>query len=218
MILKIRQPTTDHRPPTIDIKLSSVNCHLSTNPTTDDRRPTTGVKKLTFVSFFKMFAICFLLLTTFSYSTCKYSFKDTSPIPPEVKTFRVNYFENKAQYVNTQLSPQLTERLKQKIINTTRLRQTNEDDAHYDISGYVSQYFTSTTGITGNDPSTNRLTVGFHLIFKNNLDEKKNIETDITRNFDFRATESLSQAEASLNNVIIKNVVDEIFNKIFSNW
>src|SRR6186713_2173659 len=70
---------------------------------------------------------------------CKYSFKDVS-IPVEVKTFRVNFLENKARYINPILSPQLTERLKQKIIGNTRLSQTNDDNAHYDISGYVSEY------------------------------------------------------------------------------
>ncbi len=120
--------------------------------------------------------------------------------------------------MNTQLSPQLTERLKQKVINTTRLRQTNDDDAHYDISGFVSQYYTSTISISGNNAASNRLTVGFHLVFRNTLDEKKSFETDLTRTFDFPATQSLSQAESTLNNDIVKNIVDEIFNKIFSNW
>jgi hypothetical protein len=166
---------------------------------------------------FELFFVCFLLMCSFNYMTCKYSFKDVS-IPVEVKTFRVNYFENKAQYVNTQLSPQLTEKLKQKIISTTRLRQTNDDDAHYDISGYVSQYYTSTISITGSNSSGNRLTVGFHLIFKNTLDEKKNFETDLSRTFDFPATQSLSEAESSQNDDIIRNLTDEIFNKIFSTW
>ena len=166
----------------------------------------------------KLYIISFLLLGIFNYASCKYSFKDTSPIPEEVKTFRVNYLENKAQYVNTQLSPQLTERLKQKVINTTRLRQTNDDGAHYDISGFVSQYYTSTISISGNNAASNRLTVGFHLVFRNTLDEKKSFETDLTRTFDFPATQSLSQAESTLNNDIVKNIVDEIFNKIFSNW
>ncbi len=168
--------------------------------------------------YFGLYFTCLLLLGIFNYSTCKYSFKDTSPIPQEVKTFRVNYLENRAQYVNTQLSPQLTEKLKQKIISTTRLRQTNDDDAHYDISGFVTQYFTSTISISGSNASGNRLTVSFHLVFRNTLDEKKNFETDLTRTFDFPATQSLTQAEASLNNDIVKNIVDEIFNKIFSNW
>jgi len=159
-----------------------------------------------------------ILVSAFQFSCWKYGFRDAAPLPEEVKTFRVNYLENKAQYINTQLSPQLTERLKQKIINTTRLRQTNNDDAHYDISGYVSQYYTTTVGITGNTPSKNRLTVGFHLVFKNTLDDKKSFEADLTRTFDYDGSRTLNEAESALNPEIIKNVVDEIFNKIFSNW
>ena len=165
-----------------------------------------------------LFACCILLIVCFTFSTCKYGFKDTNPPPPEVKTFRVNYFENKAQYVNTQLGIQLTEKLKQKIIGTTRLHQTNNDDAHYDISGYVSQYYTSTTGISNGNASVNRLSVGFHLIFRNTLDETKNGEFDISRNFDFSANQTLQQVENSLLPDIVKGIVDEIFNKIFSNW
>jgi hypothetical protein len=164
------------------------------------------------------FFCCSLLVAIFSFSTCKYSFKETSPIPVEVKNFRVNYLENKARYINAQLSPQLTERLKFKIIGNTRLRQTNDDNAHYDISGYVSDYTVTTSGISGSAATTNRLNVSFHLIFKNNLDEKKNFEADVSSTFDFSAELSLSQTESTLNEQIVKNIVDAIFNKIFSNW
>src|SRR3954468_22405708 len=117
-----------------------------------------GKKQTSIIRIF-LFPIGMLLIGAFSFATCKYSFKDTSPIPPEVKTFRVNFFENKARYVNPQLSPQLTEAMKQKVIGNTRLRQTNDDNAHYDISGYVSQYDVSTSGISGNNASSNRLSV-----------------------------------------------------------
>jgi hypothetical protein len=159
-----------------------------------------------------------LLAAIFIQATCKYGFKDTAPLPVEVKTFRVNYFENRADYKNPQLSPQLTEKLKQKIISTTRLRQTNDDDAHYDISGYVSQYYTSTTGITNSNTSLNRLTATFHLIFKNSLDETKNFESDVTYSVDFDANLSLSQVEQSKGDEITRNLTEAIFNKIFSNW
>lgn len=158
------------------------------------------------------------MMVAFTYSTCKYGFKDAAPIPPEIKTFRVNYLENKAQYINTQLSPLLTEKLKQKIINTTRLRGTNSDDAHYDISGYVTQYFTSTTAISNNQSAQNSLTVGFHLVFKNSLDESKNFEADLSRTEPFVSTKSLSDVEAELTPKLVSSMVDEIFNKIFSNW
>ncbi len=165
-----------------------------------------------------LLSICILLIALFNFATCKYGFKDIGGLTPEIKTFRVNYLENRAEYKNPQLSPALTEKLKQKIIGTTRLRQTNDDDAHYDISGYVSQYFTSTTGISGNNTSLNRLTANFHLIFKNTLDEKKNFEADVTYSIDFDANLSLSQVEQAKGDEIVRNLADAIFNKIFSNW
>jgi hypothetical protein len=166
----------------------------------------------------KLLAISCLIIFTCSYSTCKYGFKDTAPIPEEVKTFRVNPFVNRAQYINPQLAPQLTEKLKQKVIGTTRLRQTNDDEAHYDISGEITQYYTSTSGISGNNASLNRLNVSVHLVFKNRLDEKKNFETDLATNIDYASNLSLAQAEAANGTKIVSNIVDAIFNKIFSNW
>jgi hypothetical protein len=158
------------------------------------------------------------ILFTCSYASCKYSFKDISPIPADVKNFRVQPLGNKATYINPQLAPQLAEKLKQKIINTTRLRQTNADEANYDISGYISQYSVSTINITGNESSKNRLNVTFHLIFKSNVDKTKDFEADVTRTQDFDATLSLSEAENGFNDQLLKNLTEEIFNKIFSNW
>ena len=171
-----------------------------------------------FISNIFLLAISFFVTIIFSFSTCKYSFKDTSPIPPEIKTFRVNQLENKARFVNPLLAPQLTESLKQKIRSNTRLTQINADSAHYDISGYVSDYSVTTSGISGNEASTNLLTVSFHLIFKNNLDINKNFETDIASSYNFSATQNIAQVEPTLTPDIVKNTVDGIFNKIFSNW
>lgn len=138
-------------------------------------------------------------------------------IPPEVKTVKVNFIENRARYINPLLSPRLTEKLRQKIVNQTRLSQTN-GEAHYEISGTITDYSVSTSGISDKQSSMNNLNVTVNIIFKNRLDEKKNFENSITRNFPFSATRSLQQAEAELNDAIINNLSDEIFNKIFSNW
>ncbi len=95
----------------------------------------------------KKYLIFAALFSTCCFATCKYSTKDVSPIPADIKTFRVNYFQNKARYVNPQVTPKLTEDLKQKIISSTRLRQVNDDDANYDISGYLSDYSVTTSGV-----------------------------------------------------------------------
>lgn len=159
------------------------------------------------------FALAFLFL---AFSSC-YSFKDVS-IPPEVKTVRIQYFENRARIVNPQLSQRLSDKLRQKVVNQTRLTQTNNDEAHYDISGQITDYYVSTSGISGQRAASNRLNVTVHVVFKNRLDDKKSFETDITRNFDFDASLSLNQAESQLTDQIVQNMVDDIFNRIFSNW
>lgn len=163
-----------------------------------------------------------LLLGTFLLSSILlscgiYRFKDVS-IPPEVKTVRLSYIENKAPIVNPQLSPQLTDKLRQKINNQTRLTQIQGDDAHYDIRCEITGYNVTTSGISQQQASTNRLIVTVNIIFQNRLDDKKNFETSVSRNFDFSASQSLDQAQAELTPKIIQNLVDEIFNRIFSNW
>ncbi|OQP65708.1 hypothetical protein A4R26_14385 [Niastella populi] len=147
-----------------------------------------------------------------------YSFKDIGQIPKEVKTFRVTYIENKARYINPQLSPQLSDRLRQKIMGQTRLAGVQTEDAHYDIGGQVTGYTFSTTGISQQQATTQRLTVTIHINFRNNLDPSKNFEADVSRNFDYSAGLTITQAEQQLNETIIKQMVDEIFNRIFSNW
>ena len=155
-------------------------------------------------------------LLSFFTSCGIYTFKDVS-IPPEVKTVKISFIENRASYKNPQLSPQLTDQLQQKIANQTRLIRTNSDDAHYQISGYVSTYAVTTAGISSQQASANRLTVGVHITLFNSL-ENKSQDYDVSRDFDFSAGLSLPQAEAQLLPDIVKNVSDEIFNRIFSNW
>ena len=146
-----------------------------------------------------------------------YSFKDVS-IPPEIKTFRVNYIENKARYINPQLSPQLTDKLRLKINSQTRLSGVQTDDAHFDISGQVTGYNVTTSGIANQTAAIQRLTVTVHLVLRNNVDLSKSFEADVSRNFDFAASLTLTAAEAQLNETIVKQMVDEMFNRIFSNW
>ena len=168
-----------------------------------------------------VFILSISLLLAFFCSSCHiYSFKDVS-IPDSIKTVRINFIENRAPYVNPQLSPTLTDRLKQKIINQTRLSNTNSDNANYDIHAYISDYSVSTSGITSTNgrsqSSINRLTVSVHVERTDQLsgDVKK---FDVSRSFDFGANQSLQTAEAGLLDEMVRNLTDEIFNQLFSNW
>ena len=168
------------------------------------------------VKSFSFTATVIILMVTIS-SCGIYSFKDVSIDYSKIKTIKIGFFENKARYINPQLSPQLTDRVQQKIVSSTKLIRTNNDDANMQISGYISDYSVTTTSISSTQATSNRLNVGVHLVVKNNVDNKTD-EYDISRNFDFSANLSLQQAEGQLQEEILKNITDEIFNRIFSNW
>jgi hypothetical protein len=161
-------------------------------------------------------ALCFML---FINSEChvSYGLRDVS-IPDSIKTVKVNFIENKARYVNPQLSPTLTDRLRQKIVSQTRLTQTNNDNADWEISGYVNDYSVSTSGISQQQSSINRLNVSVHITLLDRKAGSEAKEYDVSHSFDFSASLTLQAAEAQLADRIVRDMTDEIFNHIFSNW
>ena len=166
-----------------------------------------------FVKFILPITLCATL-----WSGCGiYSFRD-AVIPDNIKTIKIGFIENKARYVNPQLAPLLTDKLQQKIMSQTKLTRTNNDDAHYQIFATITNYDPSqTVGVSALQASTNRLTVTVHVVLKKTLENKEQ-EFDVTRNFDFSATLTLNQAEGQLMEDILRNITDDIFNQIFSNW
>lgn len=175
---------------------------------------------------FVLLAVAAIFTATVNTGCGVYSFADVS-VPDSVKTIRINYIENKARYINPQLSPQLTERLRQKIVNQTRLRQTNGDNVDWDVTGQITDYSVSTAAIssgqaggTGNNRQaavTNRLTVAVQLTINNRLDNTSQ-DVTVSRSFDFDANLTLQAAEARLLDEILRNVTDDLFNRMFSNW
>ncbi len=159
---------------------------------------------------------CFLVLVSFISGCGLYKFNEAT-IPQDIKTVKVNFIENKARYINPQMSPKLTDKLRQKVIGQTRLSQTNSDTADWDISGYITDYSFSTSAISGQQVVNNRLTVAVHIILiDRRKDEKK--EHDISTNIEFPSSQTFQQVENARTDEIIKNLTDEIFNRLFSNW
>ena len=138
-------------------------------------------------------------------------------IPDSIRTVKINNIENRAQYINPQISQRLADKLRQKIISQTRLSPVSGDNADWEISAYISQYSFSTSAISGQQVATNRLTVGVHITINDRkADEIK--DHDVSRSFEFKGTQSFQQAEATLMDEMTRTLADEIFNKLFSNW
>lgn len=162
------------------------------------------------------------LLLNLALSSCKVSYgltEKVSSIPDTVKTVRILQLENRAPYNNPQLTPNLTQSLRNKIQNQTKLILTNNENAQWTISGEIRDYSVSTTGVTSangqQQSSINRLTVAVHITINK---QNKVDEYDVSRSFDFSARQSLQTAEAALLDEMVRNLTDEIFNRLFSDW
>lgn len=183
------------------------------------------MKSLQFKSYLKVG--CLIIILQFVVSGCGfYKLNDVNPLPPDVKTVRVQSFtfsnSAAAVYQDPQLPPAVTERLRQKIVSQTKLTDTKSETAHWDISGKITDFSVSTSGVTTSSgtqqASINRLTVSAHITVNKTVPASEVQEFDVSRSFDFDARLSLQTAEATLLDQIVKNLTDEIFNHIFSNW
>lgn len=119
--------------------------------------------------------------------------------------------------MNPQLSPRLTDKLRQKMNNQTKLNQINGDNADWEISGQITDYSFSTSAISGQQVATNRLTVTIH-ITKFDRKGDKTEDYDVSRSFEFKGNQSFQQAETALGEEMVRTLTDEIFNKLFSKW
>lgn len=159
-----------------------------------------------------------LLIITLATAGCGvYSFSGAS-ISPEVKTFSVLFFPNRAQLVQPLLSQAFTEKLKEKFISQTNLRQLDRN-GDLQFEGYITDYKASPVAIQGTQTAAlNRLTISVFVKFTNKVDPKQDFETNFSRYADYDSRKSLQEVEVGLIEEINRQLVDDIFNKSVSNW
>ncbi len=159
-----------------------------------------------------------LLLVCVSLSGCGiYSFSGAS-ISPEAKTVSIQYFQNRAALVQPSLSTLFTEKLKDKFITQTNLRNV-ERDGDLQFEGYISEYYTQPVAIQGSQTAAlNRLTITVSVKFTNTKDTKLSYESSFSRYAEYASSKNLSEVELTLIEEINKQLVDDIFNKAVSNW
>jgi len=160
--------------------------------------------------------IIILLLAFFS-GCGVYSFSGAS-ISPEVKSFSVQYFSNRASLVQPTLSQAFTERIKDRFIAQTSLKQVDKD-GDIQFEGYISDYRATPVAIQGTETAAlNRLSISVIVKFINTKDATQNFETTFTRYADYDSKKSLTEVELSLIDDVNKQLVDDVFNKSVSNW
>lgn len=165
--------------------------------------------------FISIFGFCIL---SFIFNSCGvYSFTGAS-ISPEIQTISIHYFPNNAPLVNSTLSQEFTEALRDKFTSQTSLSLV-EKSGDLNLEGEITGYSTKPIAIQGNETAAlNRLSVTVRVRFTNNFDESQNFESSFTQYQDYPSSSNLSSVEDGLIVEINKALVEDIFNKAVVNW
>lgn len=142
-------------------------------------------------------------------------------IPANMKTLRVEFFENTAPLVVNTLSQQFTEALKERIRNTTSLSVVN-GEADAVMSGTIIDYNIAPVSVQATNNTTapladqTRLTITVNVKYVCDADKKLSFEQPFTKYKDFKG--ELGSQEQALILDINKQLIEDIFNKAFANW
>lgn len=159
-----------------------------------------------------------LLLTLLPLGGCGiYSFSGAS-IPPEAKTITIRQIDNNAPIVVPYLSQVLSDRMRDKFLAETGLRLADsEGDLLFE--GSIIEYTVTPAAATGNETtSLSRLTIGVKISFESKINPDDDWEQTFRRFADFDAARDLQSVEEQLINDIVRQLIDDIFNKAFVNW
>ena len=148
------------------------------------------------------------------------SFKDKGSMPESWKTFSIKTLEINAANCPLSYSAALTEKLKDGIQNNTRLAlNTSLGKGEVTIEGLISSYNVMPLAIQGNDnASQNRLTISVQFSIFVSEPKEDIINLTATRFADFSAATNLSTVESQLVEEISEQIVQDVINKLLSNW
>lgn len=168
----------------------------------------------------KILLVAAVLLFTACGWQIKYSLTGAS-IPPAAKTFSVAYFPNNAPMVAPILSSTLTDGLRDKFSNQTRLTQVDEG-GDFAFEGEITGYTSLTTSVSGQSETAqlNRLTITVSVRFTNAIVPADSFPG--ARSFsafaDYDSSRLLNEVEGELIPQIVDQLVTDIFQASAAQW
>ncbi len=162
---------------------------------------------------------CISVIIAIILSGCTIRFTmNGASVPDNLKTFSVEYFENRAPQINPTLSQNFTEGLKDRITSESRL-ELSDGNGDVVFSGQITGYDTKPMAIQENAESAEtRLTITIKVRYQNSKDPKTNWESSFSAYQDYDSSEDLSDVEDDLTDLIVEDLTEDVFNKAFSDW
>ena len=160
----------------------------------------------------------YLISISFTLISCGiYSFSGAS-ISNDIKNITINNFQNNPSLAPPKLWNTLTEALKDKFLSETRLSPI-DNDGDLIFNGQITNYTINPIAIQANETaSKNRLTISIKVNLINNIDEESNFNKTFSRYVDYESSINFTNIEESLNEEIVSQLIEDIFNEAFTNW
>ena len=151
-------------------------------------------------------------------AACSISFSGLSIDPAIYSTYFVPNFKNNAPNAFPGLEQELAEALRQKLRTEARL-QKDETNPDIEMNGTLVDYrVTSEAPRPGESVALNRLTLVLAIEYIDNKDEEKSWKSNFSHFENFDSNQDLSAVEADLILSITDQLMEDIFNKAFTDW
>ncbi|MDR0983158.1 MAG: LPS assembly lipoprotein LptE [Culturomica sp.] len=148
----------------------------------------------------------------------RYSF-DGASISPDVKTFSVEYFPNKAPLVVPTLSDTFTDKLKNYLRTKTSLKEVTENNGDIRFEGQITEYSQRPMEIQRDEiAASNRLTITVRVRYTNTKDDKFDFDSSFSHYADYSIDVDYNSVEESLIEEITDKIIEDIYNKALVNW
>lgn len=165
-----------------------------------------------------LFTISLFFLLTSCWPT-NVSFVDGS-LPTEWKTFYVTSFENNAPNTPLSYSASLSESVRDGVQNNTRLLINNDaDSAEINVTATVMSYAISPVALQEGDVSAqNRLSISVKFEIFISKPEEDQMSLTSTRFVDYDVNTDIGVVETELLAEVNEQIVQDVINKLMSNW
>ena len=151
-----------------------------------------------------------------SFYSC-YTFTGIS-IPDEANSFSISEFENRAFNAPPNLGNTFSESLKDKIRNESKLTYA-ENNGDIQFKGSVVSFDVSSVAPTAGERSAfSRLTINVSVEYDSMVEEDPAWKQNFSFFQDYGNEENLLDIQDELIDAIYTQILEDIFNKAFTNW
>jgi hypothetical protein len=135
-----------------------------------------------------------------------------------LKSISIKDFPNMAPLVYAPLAQKFTDQLREKYNRQTRL-QVLRDNGNMDLEGEITDYVLMPLAVREDMyASQTRLTITIRVSFTNQITPEDDFEQTFSAYQEFDSSKPLQEVEGELTDLIIKEIIDQIYNATVAKW